>query len=89
MDERLLTDLLARLERLERTALHYRKDEGGSPLLISKSVRLNPSLYVERAEPAAPAANQAVIFARDNGSGKTQLCAKFNTGAVQVIATEP
>jgi hypothetical protein len=46
-------------------------------------------LYTERADPAAPAANQAVVYARDNGSGKTQLCVRFNTGAVQVISTEP
>jgi hypothetical protein len=46
-------------------------------------------LYTERADPAAPAANQAVVYARDNGSGKTQLCVRFNTGAVQVLATEP
>jgi hypothetical protein len=46
-------------------------------------------LYTERADPAAPAANQAIVYARDNGSGKTQLCVLFNTGAVQVLATEP
>lgn len=32
---------------------------------------------------------QATFFARDNGSGKTQICVKFETGAVQVLATEP
>jgi hypothetical protein len=37
----------------------------------------------------APAANNAALFVRDNGSGKTQLCVRFNTGAVQVIATQP
>jgi hypothetical protein len=31
----------------------------------------------------------ARLFARDNGSGKAQLCVLFPTGAVQVIATEP
>ena len=25
----------------------------------------------------------------DNGAGKTQVCVRFATGAVQVIATEP
>lgn len=40
-------------------------------------------------DPAAPAANGARLFAKDNGSGKTQLCVRFNSGAVQVIATEP
>lgn len=40
-------------------------------------------------DPAAPAANNGILYFRDNGSGKTQLCARFATGAVQVIATEP
>lgn len=44
---------------------------------------------VEIADPAAPASNKARLFCRDNGSGKTQICALFPTGAVQVIATEP
>lgn len=43
----------------------------------------------EVAAPSAPAANTAVFYCRDNGSGKTQLVARFPTGAVQVIATEP
>jgi len=46
-------------------------------------------LNEQSSTPAAPSANKARIFARDNGSGKTQLCVLFNTGAVQVIATEP
>lgn len=45
--------------------------------------------FSEHADPGAPGANNARVFARDNGSGKTQLCVRFPTGAVQVIATEP
>jgi hypothetical protein len=41
------------------------------------------------ADPAAPAANGGVLYLRDNGAGKTQLCVRFATGAVQVIATQP
>ena len=44
---------------------------------------------VEMTAPSAGAANSSRLFARDNGSGKTQLCVQFATGAVQVIATEP
>jgi hypothetical protein len=43
----------------------------------------------EIANPSAPAANKLRLFARDNGSGKTQLCVRFPTGAVQVIKTQP
>lgn len=43
----------------------------------------------EQTDPPAPAADEAVIFARDNGAGKTQVCVRFGTGAVQVISTEP
>lgn len=40
-------------------------------------------------DPVAPGANGAKVYTRDNGAGKTQLVVRFNTGAVQVIATEP
>lgn len=46
-------------------------------------------VYELAADPSAPAANRARIYSRDNGSGKTQVCVRFNTGAVQVLATEP
>jgi hypothetical protein len=49
----------------------------------------NRMRLVETTDPAAPAADNAIIFVRDNGSGKTQLCVRFPTGAVQVISTEP
>jgi hypothetical protein len=44
---------------------------------------------LEVATPGAPGANKARLFVRDNGAGKTQLCVRFNTGAVQVVATQP
>jgi hypothetical protein len=44
---------------------------------------------IEQSTPANPPADTARIFARDNGSGKTQLCVIFPTGAVQVLATQP
>lgn len=43
----------------------------------------------EVSEPAAPGANGFRLFSKDNGAGKTQLCARFSTGAVQCFATEP
>ena len=42
----------------------------------------------EVSTPAAPIANRARLFVKDNGLGKTQLCVRFNTGAVHVIATQ-
>jgi hypothetical protein len=42
----------------------------------------------ETAAPAAPAANKGRIFFRDTG-GKTELCVRFPTGAIQQIAIEP
>jgi len=41
------------------------------------------------ADPGAPGANNCALYVKDNGGGKTQICAQFNTGAIQVIATEP
>lgn len=45
--------------------------------------------FTEHADYAAPGANKGRVYARDNGAGKTQLVARFPSGAVQVIATEP
>lgn len=43
----------------------------------------------ERSDPSAPSSNKGRLYLKDNGSGKTQLCIRFASGAVQVIATEP
>jgi hypothetical protein len=43
----------------------------------------------EIADPAAPDATAARLFAGDNGFGKTQLCVQFASRGVQMIATEP
>ena len=45
--------------------------------------------FKEMTAPSAGGSNTARLFCRDNGSGKSQLCVIFATGAVQVIATEP
>ena len=41
----------------------------------------------EIATPGAPGANKARLFIRDNGSGKSQLCVRFPTGSVKLLAT--
>lgn len=47
-------------------------------------------LMKERASDAsAPTTDEGQLYLKDNGAGKTQLCIRFNTGAVQVIATQP
>jgi len=54
--------------------------------------RLFTSRYVELgavAGPQAPGPDHARFFVRDSGVGKLQLCVRFPTGAIQVIATEP
>jgi hypothetical protein len=43
----------------------------------------------EAGDPAAPAANGVVLYAKDNGAGKTALYARFATGAVQEVAVQP
>ena len=45
--------------------------------------------FTEISDPTAPATNNALVYSRDNGAGKTQLVVRFPTGAIQVIATEP
>jgi flagellar basal body L-ring protein FlgH len=52
-----------------------------------------PNGYIEinerASDPAAPAANWCRIWCKDNGAGKTQLMARFSSGANVVIATQP
>jgi len=43
----------------------------------------------EMTAPSAPAANNATIYAEDDGGGKTRLMVRFATGAAQQIAIEP
>lgn len=38
---------------------------------------------------ANTAANEGILYLKDNGAGKTQLCVRFATGAEVVIATQP
>jgi hypothetical protein len=45
-------------------------------------------LLPEVSSPAAPPADQAKLFAQDNGSGKTQLAVRMPTGSAIVLATE-
>jgi hypothetical protein len=54
--------------------------------------RLFVKKYVELVEigtPSAPNGNHARLFVRANSNGKTQLCVRFHTGAVRVLATQP
>lgn len=69
--------------------------EGGSQVPFSFK---DGAMYLDRncldgyelsADPSAPSADRGRLYFRDNGSGKTQLCVRFNTGAVQVVATQP
>ncbi len=61
------------------------------------AVRSNGSMQIANSyldmdeidNPAAPPVTLARLFVRFSGSGRTQLCVRFATGAVQVIATEP
>ena len=54
-------------------------------------VKLGEVLHMSErvADPPAPATNDVYIFAKDNGSGKTGLYARFSSGAVQQIALQP
>lgn len=39
--------------------------------------------------PGGAGTNTLRLFARDNGSGKTQLCIKWNSGEITVLGTQP
>lgn len=46
-------------------------------------------MWQEMTAPSAPATNKVVLYAEDNGSGKTRLMARFATGVAQQVAIEP
>lgn len=66
---------------------------GGGRTAMFETTHLDMTAkYIEFNEMTAPGngdANTARLYAVDNGSGKTQLCVVFRSGAVQVLATEP
>jgi hypothetical protein len=63
--------------------------ELGAGVLNLTATTLDIGEFNGATDPAAPADNRGRLYVRDNGAGKEQLCVRFNTGAVQVLATEP
>jgi hypothetical protein len=67
---------------------------GGAPRLEPAGdldgIAIGASFFeiTEMTAPSTGPANTARLFTRDNGGGKTQVCVIFQSGAVQVIATE-
>jgi hypothetical protein len=57
----------------------------GSSVYVASDGRV---IFTEMSEPSNPTSNQATLFTKDNGSGKTQLCVRFSTGSSVVLATE-
>jgi hypothetical protein len=58
-------------------------DQEGAVVIDGRQI-----MYEQSSVPAA-LANAAVIYAEDNGSGKTRLMVRFGSGASQQIAIEP
>lgn len=75
------------------TAGHNRSTALGSTTVTTASdqTAIGPRHFEfgEVIEPNAPAADTVRLYLKDNGAGKSQLCARFATGAVQVLATQP
>lgn len=49
----------------------------------------DPIILSEQATAPAAQANKAIIYAEDNGSGKTRLMVKFPTGSAVQLAIQP
>ena len=60
-----------------------------SPAGVSQVEVGNGVQFTEMTAPSAPAANKVILFAQDNGAGKTQLMALFPSGAAQQVSIEP
>lgn len=64
-----------------------------APVALTVGLSANPSesgtiLLGEISTPSNPAADRAVLYIKDNGSGKTQFCVRFSTGTEIVLATQ-
>ena len=68
--------------------IHGRTTSGWAGYFDGRVLTTKYHELVEISTPAAPPSNHARLFVRDNGSGKTQLCVRFPTGAVKVLAIE-
>ena len=56
---------------------------------FSSAIKTSSHIDMEEiSDPSNPSSNTARLYARDNGSGKTQLCVLFPTGSTIVLATE-
>jgi hypothetical protein len=55
--------------------------DGSEPAIRGSAVENTPN--------APTVAGNGVFFFRDDGAGKAQLCVRFPSGAVQILATEP
>lgn len=62
---------------------------GNLPLSIGWSLAGSFIEMDEISDPSAPASDKGRLYVKDSGAGKTQLAARFPTGAVQVPAVEP
>jgi len=60
-----------------------------SPAGVSQVEVGNGVQFTEMTAPSAPASNKVILYAQDNGAGKTQLMALFASGASQQVAIEP
>lgn len=69
--------------------IHGQSSAGWAGYFDGRVLMTRYAEMVEVATPSAPDANHARLFIRDNGSGKTQLCVRFHTGSVRVLATQP
>lgn len=91
------TPVTHQVETERATGYFYRGKRGGATYwdvsALDGSTRMPLGGYHELTErtsdPAAPAANAARLYLKDNGAGKTQLCVRFASGVVQIVSTEP
>jgi hypothetical protein len=85
------TPVTHQAETERSTGYFYRGVRGGNNYWdVDATGNMRQAGYTElteRTAPSAPAANKARFYAKDNGSGKTQLVVMFSDGAEIVLAT--
>ena len=94
-----IAEILLRAHNSGSAALPYlqllRRDTGqlaGLSLDFLSLIGASAAGFIDLPEistPTAPGVNSGRLFIKDNGSGKSQLCVRFNSGVSQCFATEP
>lgn len=83
----LVRELNVRMQRLWVMLKDVRRE--GRTIIFPAAARIEGGVILkEMADPPAPSAGYAVLYVRDAGGGKLELCIRYPS-AIEILNTEP